>query len=78
MTICELINDIKLSNISFDTPEGSNFLDEKLDLIRDKAEQMEKQLGILNDRVERMGDRLIKYCNATEALNKITRGGDAI
>lgn len=74
MTICELVNEIKSSNLLFDTSEGSDFLNEKLDLIRDKATQMEEQLEILNSRVERMGNRLISYCNATEVLNKISTG----
>ncbi len=60
MTICRLINEITSSNMLFDTPEGSDFLNEKLDLIRYRAERMES--------------RLVDYCNATEVLNKINTG----
>ena len=61
LTVCELINDIKSSNVFFDTSEGQEFLDGKLDLIRYKANKMEK--------------RLLEYCNAIESLgfNKIGR-----
>ena len=46
----------------FDTSEGIEFLNEKLNLIRDSANRMEK--------------RLLEYCNAIESLgfNKIGRG----
>ena len=73
-TICELVDDIKSNTIPLDTGEAAEFLDMKLNAIKHKVYQTEKQLKILNERIERMSSKLIDYCNATEVLNKISTG----